>query len=131
MCRPQSPPQQLQLPRVTRSSKSRRPSEMVKTFVRKHGLPGVKSRGVRKPTHHATHKLVVPMATMQTRQGRQQAALLAMKPFFTNDDLLSLVINEALPAAGALSLLVPTALRPVYTPCSARWGHMCMSICVR
>lgn len=80
---------------------------MVKTFVRRiHGLPGVKSRGVRKPTHN--HKLVVPMATMQTRQGRQQAALLAMKPFFTNDDLLSLVINEALPAAGALSLLVPT-----------------------
>lgn len=107
---------------------------MVKTFVRKHGLPGVKSRGVRKPTHHATHKLVVPMATMQTRQGRQQAALLAMKPFFTNDDLLSLVINEALPAAGALSLLVPTALHPaVYTALQRSMGHICacMSICMR
>jgi hypothetical protein len=66
-----------------------------------NGLPRVKpsraqSHDLRKPTH----KLVVPVA-MQTRQGRQQAALLAMKAFFTNDDLLSLVINDALPAAGA------------------------------
>ena len=71
------------------------------TQVMVNGLPRVKpsraqSHDLRKPTH----KLVVPVA-MQTRQGRQQAALLAMKAFFTNDDLLSLVINDALPAAGA------------------------------
>ena len=69
---------------------------MVKTFVRRiHGPraavgPRLQSHGVRKST---------PMA-MQTRHGRrQQAALLAMEPFFTNNDLLSLVIKEALPAA--------------------------------
>ena len=67
---------------------------MVKTFVRRiYGPraagPRLQSHGVRK----STHKLVVPMA-MQTRHGRrQQAALLAMEPFFTNNDLLSLVIK--------------------------------------
>ena len=55
----------------------------------------MQSHGVLK----STHKLVVPMAMQTPRHGRQQAALLAMEPFFTNSDLLSLVIKEALPAA--------------------------------
>ena len=77
---------------------------MVKPFVRRvHGPraaagPRLQSRGVRKSTR--LPKLVVPKMAMQTRHGRrQQAALLAMEPFFTNNDLLSLVIKEALPAA--------------------------------
>ena len=56
-----------------------------------HQFPRVKSRA----RSHVQPTLVVPM---QTRK-RQEAALLAIKPVFANDDLLSLIIEEALPAA--------------------------------
>ena len=65
---------------------------MVKTFVRRsHQFPRVKSR-VRS---HVQPTLVVPMKTRK----RQEAALLAIRPVFANDDLLSLIIEDALPAA--------------------------------